>query len=215
MKTLPSPKLYKLVLNRYKDLLRENIGLKCLAKSKSSWPAIAESNYNEFCTQELPKQSQVVICGGGVVGCSVAYHLARDFGWKDVVLLEQSWLGGGTSKFGAGLLGQIKPTAIETKLCQYSIELYKTFAEQGLNTGFKGCGSLSLARTADRMTSFRHIAASAIRRHFGVFQSSKNIIDADSDDQNEIKNAFSVPPSSKMRKVMKSLRSYLDAHSNG
>ncbi|GIY67588.1 pyruvate dehydrogenase phosphatase regulatory subunit, mitochondrial, partial [Caerostris extrusa] len=165
MKILLSSKLYKLVLNKYKNLLRENVGLKCLAKSKSSWPTTAEENFNDFCTQELPKETRVVICGGGVVGCSVAYHLARDFGWKDVVLLEQSWLGGGTSKFGAGLLGQIKPTAIETQLCQYSIELYKSLAKQGLSTGFKECGSLSLARTPDRLISFRHIAASAVARN--------------------------------------------------
>lgn len=50
-----------------------------------------ENNCNEFCSKEIPKHAQVVICGGGIVGTSVAYHLARDFGWQDVVLLEQSW----------------------------------------------------------------------------------------------------------------------------
>ncbi|CAL1294307.1 unnamed protein product [Larinioides sclopetarius] len=166
MKNFPAPKLYKLALNSCKDFLRETNSLKYITKSKSSWPGV---KLNEFCTLELPQQSQVVICGGGVVGCSVAYHLVRDFGWKDVVLLEQSWLGGGTSKFGAGLLGQIKPTAIETKMCQYSIDLYKSLAQEGLGTGFKECGSLSLARTSNRMTYFRHIAASAVARNVNCY----------------------------------------------
>ncbi|XP_054719909.1 pyruvate dehydrogenase phosphatase regulatory subunit, mitochondrial-like [Uloborus diversus] len=139
--------------------------IKSLFKSNSSWQALEEKFYNDFCSQEIPKQAQVVICGGGLVGNSVAYHLARDFEWKDVVILEQSRLGGGTIKFGAGLLGQIKPTTIETKLCQYSIELYKALGKKGLSTGWKECGSLSLARTTDRMTYFRHIAASAVARN--------------------------------------------------
>ncbi|KFM67069.1 Pyruvate dehydrogenase phosphatase regulatory subunit, mitochondrial, partial [Stegodyphus mimosarum] len=165
MKNITSSKLYKHAWNHYKKHLSDNSLLKSSAKYSNFWPATEEISVNEFCVKEIPKQAQVVICGGGVVGSSVAYHLARDFGWKDVVLLEQSCLGGSTSKYGAGLLGQIKPTAVETKLCQYSIELYKSLADEGLNTGWKGCGSLSLARTSDRMTYFRHIAASAVARN--------------------------------------------------
>lgn len=116
---------------------------------------------HDWFTSEIPKQTRVVICGGGVVGCSVAYHLAVSHNWKDVVLLEQGRLGGGTTWHGAGLLGQIKPTTIETKMCQYSIGLYKDLENRGLTTGWKGCGSLLLARTKDRMISFQRLAASA------------------------------------------------------
>lgn len=132
---------------------------------KDSWKVKPEEDYHEFCTKEIPKQARVVICGGGVVGSSVAYHLAQIFGWNDVVLLEQSRLGEATSKHGAGLLGQVKPTVIETKMCQYSIDLYKRLAEKGLKTGWKGCGSLLLARAKDRMIYFRHLAASALARN--------------------------------------------------
>ncbi|KAG8179596.1 hypothetical protein JTE90_001837 [Oedothorax gibbosus] len=168
MKTFPSSQLYKLVLNRYTDHFKESIGLKTFFRPETSFAAEV-SDINDFSTKEIPKQAQVVICGGGLVGCSVAYHLARDFGWNDVVILEQSRFGSGTSKFGAGLLGQIKPTSVETWLCQYSIDLYKSLAENGLKTGFKGCGSLSLARTSDRMTFFRHIAAAAVGKNIECY----------------------------------------------
>ncbi|XP_015909112.1 pyruvate dehydrogenase phosphatase regulatory subunit, mitochondrial [Parasteatoda tepidariorum] len=163
--SLYSVRMSKHLLNYHKYIVLKNYGLKNISNSKSSWSILPEVNVDDFCSNDIPKEAQVVICGGGVVGCSVAYHLAKDYGWKDVVLLEQGLLTGGTAKFGAGLLGQIKPTAIETRLCQYSIDLYKSLASEGLKTGFKSCGSLSLARTADRMIYFRHIAASAVARN--------------------------------------------------
>lgn len=115
----------------------------------------------DFITNKIPTNARVVICGGGVVGCSVAYHLVNDFGWKDVVLIEQGRLGGGTTWQGAGLLGQIKHSPIESRICQYSINLYKEFHQKGFNTGWKECGSLLLARKKDRMTEFRRLAAAA------------------------------------------------------
>lgn len=166
MKTAISPTLYKHIL-KYQNILKSKATFRLL--SQQLFPSSDESHCNEFCSKEIPKQAQVVICGGGIVGSSVAYHLARDFGWKDVLLLERGWVGGGTSRYGSGLLGQIKPTSVETQLCQYSIDLYKSLANEGLNTGWKGCGSLNLARTSDRMTLFRHIAASASARNIECY----------------------------------------------
>src|SRR5471032_369652 len=109
----------------------------------------------------LPTQARVVIIGGGIMGCSTAYHLAKN-GWKDVVLLEQGRLSGGTTWHAAGLVGQLRGYQNLTKLIQYSTELYsKLEAETGLATGWKQCGSLSVARTPERMTLLRRSAATA------------------------------------------------------
>src|SRR5213075_682782 len=69
------------------------------------------------------KETKVVIIGGGIVGCSVAYHLAK-LGWKDVVLLEQNQLAGGTTWHAAGLVGRLRTTNSMTKINKYSVELY-------------------------------------------------------------------------------------------
>ncbi|UDF32754.1 UNVERIFIED_ORG: FAD-dependent oxidoreductase (plasmid) [Roseateles sp. XES5] len=111
--------------------------------------------------QEFPTQAQVVIVGGGIIGCSVAYHLTK-LGWRDVVLLEQGQLSGGTTWHAAGLVGQLRSHANMTSLIKYSTQLYSELeAETGLATGWKNCGSLSVARTADRMTVLKRTAASA------------------------------------------------------
>lgn len=110
---------------------------------------------------ELPGEARVVICGGGVVGCSVAYHLARDHGLTDVVVLEKGVIGGGSTKHGAGLLGQLKATTIECRVSKYSIQLYKDFESRGFDTGWNQCGSLLLARTKDRLFYFKRLAAMA------------------------------------------------------
>ena len=111
--------------------------------------------------QELPTQAQVVIVGGGIIGCSVAYHLTK-LGWRDVVLLEQGQLSGGTTWHAAGLVGQLRSQANMTGLIKYSTKLYSELeAETGLATGWKNCGSLSVARSADRMTVLKRTAASA------------------------------------------------------
>ncbi|MCH1521007.1 MAG: FAD-binding oxidoreductase, partial [SAR324 cluster bacterium] len=75
--------------------------------------------------EPIPKQAQVVIIGGGVIGCSVAYHLTK-LGWKDVVLLERKELTCGTTWHAAGLVGQLRATKNMTKLAQYTSELYAT-----------------------------------------------------------------------------------------
>ena len=116
--------------------------------------------------KDLPTQARAVIIGGGIVGCSVAYHLTK-LGWNDVVVLEQGRLSGGTTWHAAGLVGQLRSHHNMTRLIQYSTELYGALeAETGLATGWKRCGSLTVARTQDRMIQLRRTAALA--RAFGV-----------------------------------------------
>ncbi|MBB5720648.1 4-methylaminobutanoate oxidase (formaldehyde-forming) [Loktanella ponticola] len=113
-----------------------------------------------------PNQARVVIIGGGVIGCSVAYHLAK-LGWKDVVLLERKQLTSGTTWHAAGLIAQLRATANMTKLAKYSQELYGNLeAETGVATGFKRNGSITVALTNERREEIYRQAAMA--RAFGV-----------------------------------------------
>lgn len=115
---------------------------------------------------ELPTSARVVIIGGGVIGCSVAYHLTK-LGWKDVVLLERKQLTSGTTWHAAGLIAQLRATANMTKLAKYSQELYGTLEEEtGVATGFKRCGSITVALTDERREEIYRQAAMA--RAFGV-----------------------------------------------
>ena len=111
--------------------------------------------------KSIPKQAQVVIIGGGVIGCSVAYHLTR-LGWKDVVLLERKELTCGTTWHAAGLVGQLRATKNMTKLAQYTSELYATLEEEtGQATGFKQNGSISVAPDVGRFEELRRGASMA------------------------------------------------------
>ncbi len=102
-----------------------------------------------------------MIIGGGIVGCSVAYHLAK-LGWGEIVLLEQGQLSCGTTWHAAGLVGQLRAHQNLTRLIRYSCELYENLeAETGQATGWKRCGSLVVARTDDRMTLLKRTAAMA------------------------------------------------------
>lgn len=108
-----------------------------------------------------PAQARIVIVGGGIMGCSVAYHLAA-LGERDVVLLEQGRLTCGTTWHAAGLVGQLRNHESMTRLIRYSTELYaKLEAETGLATGWKQCGSLAVARTPERMVQLKRTAAVA------------------------------------------------------
>src|SRR5918993_39569 len=110
---------------------------------------------------KLPTQARVVIVGGGIVGCSVAYHLTK-LGWPDVIVLEQGRLSGGTTWHAAGLVGQLRSHANMTRLIRTSTELYAGLeAETGLATGWKQCGSLTVARTPERMTMLKRTASMA------------------------------------------------------
>jgi len=105
--------------------------------------------------------ARVVIVGGGIVGASVAYHLTK-LGWRDVMLLEQGSLSGGTTWHAAGLVGQLRSSSNFTQLIRYSVDLYSRLeAETGQATGWKRCGSVSVARTAERMIQLKRNAAMA------------------------------------------------------
>ncbi|MEH6474879.1 MAG: FAD-dependent oxidoreductase, partial [Sneathiella sp.] len=86
---------------------------------------------------ELPKSAKTVIIGGGIIGCSTAYHLGR-MGHKDTVLLERKKLTSGTTFHAAGLVGQLRSSANITQLLGYSVDLYNELEEEtGLGTGWK------------------------------------------------------------------------------
>lgn len=114
----------------------------------------------------LPSQARIVIVGGGIAGCSTAYHLSL-LGQTDVLLIEQGKLTCGTTWHAAGLVGQMRPNRNMTRMSKYGIELYARLeAETGLATGWKQCGSVNVARTPERMQVLRKQAALA--RSFGV-----------------------------------------------
>src|ERR1022692_4211443 len=98
----------------------------------------------------IPSQASVVIIGGGVAGCSIAYHLTK-LGVRDVVLLERRQLTCGTTWHAAGLVGQLRATRNLTELAKYTAELYGSLeAETGQATGFRQNGSVSVAKSAAR-----------------------------------------------------------------
>ncbi|MCG5482347.1 MAG: FAD-dependent oxidoreductase [Sinorhizobium meliloti] len=101
-------------------------------------------------TKPIPAKARVVIIGGGVSGCSVAYHLAKQ-GWTDVVLLERKQLTCGTTWHAAGLIGQLRASQNMTRLAKYSADLYvKLEAETGIATGMRQNGSITVALTEER-----------------------------------------------------------------
>ena len=110
---------------------------------------------------DIPARARVVIVGGGVIGCSVAYHLTK-LGWHDVVLLERKQLTSGTTWHAAGLIGQLRQSINMTQLARYTAELYRGLeAETGQATGYRQCGSISLATTVGRMEELRRNASMA------------------------------------------------------
>ncbi len=110
---------------------------------------------------KIPTTARVVIIGGGVIGCSVAYHLAKQ-GWKDVVLLERRQLTCGTTWHAAGLIAQLRATQTMTQLAKYSADLYYSLeAETDAATGMKQNGSVSVALTDERLEELKRGASMA------------------------------------------------------
>jgi glycine cleavage system aminomethyltransferase T/glycine/D-amino acid oxidase-like deaminating enzyme len=110
---------------------------------------------------DQPTRARVVIVGGGVIGCSVAYHLTK-MGWNDIVLLERKQLTSGTTWHAAGLVGQLRQSINMTQLARYTGDLYRGLeAETGQATGYRQCGSLSLATTPGRMEELKRNASMA------------------------------------------------------
>ena len=109
----------------------------------------------------LPAHAEIVVIGGGIIGCSTAYHLARDHK-ADVVLIERGRLTGGSTWHAAGLVGQLRSSASITQVLRYSVDLYKKLeSETGLATGWRETGCLRLACNQDRWTEFRRQATTA------------------------------------------------------
>ena len=109
----------------------------------------------------VPQKANVVIVGGGVIGCSLAYHLAQ-LGWSDVVLLERQKLTSGTTWHAAGLVGQLRASMNMTKLARYTSELYRELeSETGQATGYRQCGSVSIATNPERFEELKRSASMA------------------------------------------------------
>jgi 4-methylaminobutanoate oxidase (formaldehyde-forming) len=124
--------------------------------------------------KELPSKAGVVVVGGGIVGCSIAYHLAKR-GVSDVVLLERKQLTCGTTWHAAGLVSMLWPTPYLTQLAEYCHELYASLEEEtGQATGYRRIGSLSLARTSERLEELRRTSSMA-----SVFGVESEMIDND------------------------------------
>ena len=114
----------------------------------------------------MKDQARVVIIGGGITGCSIAYHLTK-MGWQDVVLLDKGELTSGATFHAAGLVGQLRSSVNITKMLKYSIELYAHLEEEtGQHTGWSEVGGLRIASSKDRMEELRRSAAMA--KTFGL-----------------------------------------------
>ncbi|MDE2385906.1 MAG: GcvT family protein [Alphaproteobacteria bacterium] len=117
-------------------------------------------------TVQLPQNAEVIVIGGGIIGCSTAYHLARDHK-ANVILLEQNKITSGSTWHAAGLVGQLRSSASITQVLKYSVDLYKKLeAETGLQTGWKMTGCLRLATNQDRWIEFKRLATTA--QSFGM-----------------------------------------------
>ena len=108
-----------------------------------------------------PSSTKVVVIGGGVIGCSVAYHLTK-YGWKDVVLLERDQLTSGTTWHAAGLVSQLGPSAAVTKIRKYTLDLYKNLEKEvDHSAGLRLNGALSIAQTDSRWQELKRQATTA------------------------------------------------------
>ncbi len=129
--------------------------------------------------KEIPKSTKVVVIGGGVVGCSVAYHLAK-FGWKDTVLFERDQLTSGTTWHAAGLVSQLGPSAAITKIRKYTLDLYKELEKKvDHSAGLRLNGALSIAQNKERWQELQRQATTAQLYNVDVQILDKNQIKKD------------------------------------
>ncbi|XP_068943759.1 pyruvate dehydrogenase phosphatase regulatory subunit, mitochondrial [Petaurus breviceps papuanus] len=123
------------------------------SQSRRSISAVTESSPSV----SVPTHAQVVICGGGIMGTSVAYHLSK-LGWKDILLLEQGRLAAGSTRFCAGVVSSARHFTLEQKMANYSNKLYQQLEQEtGIQTGYIRTGSIFLAQTQDRLISLKRI----------------------------------------------------------
>ena len=114
----------------------------------------------------MPDRARVVVIGGGIVGCSVAYYLTK-LGWSDVLVLERNTIAGGTTWHAAGLVTQLRATKTMIDINRVGVQLYSTLAkETGLPTGFRATGSITVTQTRDRMDELRRTISLA--RCYGI-----------------------------------------------
>lgn len=115
---------------------------------------------------DFPSQAQVVIIGGGVGGCSIAYHLTK-MGWKDIVLIERHELTAGSTWHSAGLVGQLRSDANLTRMMYYSTALYRQLSDEtGVDPGWREVGGIRLASSPERMEDIKRTVGMA--RSFGM-----------------------------------------------
>src|SRR5260370_42468766 len=109
--------------------------------------------------------ASAVIIGGGVGGCSIAYHLTQ-LGWSDVVVVERAELTSGSTFHSAGLVGQLRTSANLTRMIRYSTDLYRRLKDEtGVDPGWREVGSLRLASSPERLEELKPLAA--VWRSFG------------------------------------------------
>jgi 4-methylaminobutanoate oxidase (formaldehyde-forming) len=131
----------------------------CLRKD-----SISARAFDRRAADDPPARARAVVIGGGIIGCSVAFHLAA-LGWTDTVVLERHSVASGTSWHAAGLVTRTRPTHVQTELASYSRDFYKGLAQRtGIDVGYYESGSISLAQTPERMVELDYVHSMA-RHH--------------------------------------------------
>lgn len=114
-------------------------------------------------THPLPSRARVVVIGGGIIGASALYHLAKA-GLTDAVLLERDRFASGTTWHAAGIVGQLRDSKAQTELAQYTTRLFQSLEEEtGQATGYRENGSMSIALTPQRLELIRRNVSAAQR----------------------------------------------------